>query len=154
MSIDTTKAMNYSWMSQAAYLDLAAVSTNNTFALLDALQNSALNAQKKFFEQQAKIFTDPATSFSFISQLPNTGNGTSLTVFTSNKDGSYTIAVRGTEPSLLEPSDLLADLLGVVGAGKAKVQLLEAFRYYKQITTVAGQTVTYSLNDEFGRQTA
>jgi hypothetical protein len=144
MSIDTTKAMNYSWMSQASYLDLTAVIPGSATSLQGYLRLKALNEDKIFAENQAKIFTDSTTGYSFINQLANTANGTSVTVFKSSADGSYTIAVRGTEPYQQSGMDLLQDALGVVGAGKAKVQLIEAFRYYKQLTTVAGQAVTYS----------
>jgi Ca2+-binding RTX toxin-like protein len=143
MSIDTTKAMNYSWMSQAAYLDLVGIAANDTGALIAALQSSPLNNQNKFVEQQAKAFTNVTNGYSFINQLPNTVNGTSATLFKSNADGSYTIAVRGTEPDAQFITDLLQDAIGVVLAGKAKVQLIEAYRYYKQLTTAVGQAVTY-----------
>jgi trimeric autotransporter adhesin len=144
MSIDTTKAMNYSWMSQASYLDLTAVIPGSATSLQGYLRLKALNEANVFAENQARTFTDPSTGYSFINQLANTTNGTSATVFKSNKDGSYTIAVRGTEPTAQLGTDLLQDIIGVVAAGKAKVQLIEAFRYYKQLTTAAGQAVTYS----------
>lgn len=144
MIINTSKALSYSWMSQASYLDLISVIPDVANSLQDSLQASALNDGKFFSAQQAKIFTDSATGYSFINQLPNTTNGTSATVFKSNVDGSYTLAVRGTEPGAQLGTDLLEDAIGVVSAGKAKVQLIEAFRYYKQLTTPAGQAVSYS----------
>ncbi|MHB1429787.1 MAG: alpha/beta hydrolase family protein [Rhodocyclaceae bacterium] len=144
MNFDTTKAMNYSWMSQASYLDLTAVVQGNADSLRDGLQTKSINDDNIFSQQQADIFIDSTTGYSFINQLPNTVNGTSATVFRSNADGSYTIAVRGTEPDAQLFTDLLQDAIGVVLAGKAKVQLIEAFRYYKQLTTATGQAVTYS----------
>ena len=144
MTINLTAAKNYSWMSQASYLDLSVVIAGNRSSLIGNLIDSPLNADKIFAANQADSFTDPTTGYSFINQLPNTVNGTSATVFRSNANGSYTIAVRGTEPDAPFFTDVLQDIVGVVAAGKAKVQLIEAFRYYKQLTTAAGETVTYS----------
>jgi len=144
MSINFNTAMNYSWMSQASYLNLSAVNNSDVNEFKDALKNSSLNPDKKFSATQATLFTNANTGYSLISQLPNTTNGTSATVFKSNADGSYTIAVRGTEPGEQLGTDLLQDIIGVVAAGKAKVQVIETFRYYKQLTTPAGQTVVYS----------
>ena len=144
MTINFNAATNYSWMSQASYLDLTAVVPGSINSLVGYLKQSSLNNDKKFAALQADTFTDPTAGYGFISQLPNTTNGTSLTVFKSNADGSYTIAVRGTEPGQQLLTDILQDVVGVVLAGKAKVQLIEAFRYYKQLTTLAGQPVTYS----------
>lgn len=146
MAINFDAATNYSWMSQASYLDLSTVVAGNRDSLILNLNTSSLNNDKIFAADQATSFTDPTSGYSLISQLPNTTNGTSLTVFKSNSntDGSYTIAVRGTEPFAQMGTDLAQDVVGVVAAGKATVQLFEAFRYYKKITTAAGQAVTYS----------
>ena len=51
MSIDTSKAINYSWMSQAAYLDLISVIQGSAKSLYDYLQIKALNADKIFAAQ-------------------------------------------------------------------------------------------------------
>lgn len=134
-------------MSQASYLDFSGVpiQTSGT-SLQNLLTNNPLAQDKLFASFQAKNFTDATKGYSFIGQLPNTSNGTSVTIFKSNdaSDGSYTIAVRGTEPGAQIGMDLLQDVLGVVLAGKAKVQLIEAFRYYKQATTSGGQNVAYT----------
>jgi Ca2+-binding RTX toxin-like protein len=143
MSFDTAKAMNYSWMSQASYLDLTPVIPGSADSLVSYLKRISINSGNIFSDQQAKVFANPTTGYSFINQLPNTANGTSASVFKNNADGTYAIAVRGTEPT--PPfTDLLQDAVGIVAAGKTKVQLIEAYRYYKQLTTVAGQAVTYS----------
>ena len=134
MAINFDAATNYSWMSQASYLDLSTVVAGNRDSLILNLNTSSLNNDKIFAADQATSFTDPTSGYSLISQLPNTTNGTSLTVFKSNSntDGSYTIAVRGTEPFAQMGTDLAQDVVGVVAAGKATVQLFEAFRYYKK----------------------
>ncbi|MDR1367358.1 MAG: hypothetical protein LBJ76_01390 [Candidatus Accumulibacter sp.] len=144
MSIDLTKAMNYSWMSQAAYLDITSVIPGSADSLANYLKRISINPGNIFAEKQADHFTDASTGFSFIDQLPNTAYGTSITVFESNADGSYTLAVRGTEPSAQWGADLLHDIIGVFGAGKAKAQVFEAFRYYKRLTTAEGQSVVYT----------
>jgi hypothetical protein len=128
MSMDMTKAMNYSWMSQASYLDLSSVILGSPGSLRDYLQLKALNDDKIFAADQATLFTDPANGFSLISHLPNTPNGTSLTVFSSNADGSYTLAVRGTEPGGQLGTDLLQDIVGVVAVGSGISHVMEALR--------------------------
>jgi Ca2+-binding RTX toxin-like protein len=96
--------------------------------------------------------------FSFVSYTTNDSTGFSATVFKSNAEQSYTIAVRGTEPTLGQAlQDLIwADGGGVVLEVKAFDQLVQAFRYYKQITTIAGQPVQYTADelDMLGRAEA
>ena len=149
MAITTKQLLNYSWMSQAAYLDFSGLSNSTSATIVQGrLTASPINAANNFATEQAKNFlgldtVDPTDGYSFISQLPNTTNGTSMAVFKNNDvtNGSYTLAIRGTEPTAQLFTDLLQDIFGVVLAGKAKVQLIEAFRYYKQITTAGGQVV-------------
>ena len=142
------KARDLSWLSQASYLGFDGIAAGTSGAALSTrVQTSAEGPGNVFAEGQADTFANSSTGFRFVSQLPNTPNGTSVAVFGSNdsNDGAYTISVRGTEPfGQLVPTDLLQDLFGVVLAGKAKVQLIEAFRYYKQVTTPGGQAVVYS----------
>ncbi len=97
MIFDLTKATNYSWMSQASYLDLTSVILDSAESLRTYLKARTINEGNIFADQQAIAFTDPAPRYSFINQLANTPNGTSATVFKSNKDGSDSIAIRGTE---------------------------------------------------------
>jgi Ca2+-binding RTX toxin-like protein len=150
MAINFTAAKNYSWMSQASYLDLSTVISGNADSLVNWLKSSTLNADKKFVSDQATTFTDRTTGYSFISQLPNTTNGASLTVFKSNENNTYTIAVRGTEPDQQFGVDLFdADVIGVVLAGQAKRQLFDAYRYYKQLTTGLNAPVTYTQSELF-----
>lgn len=144
MKIDFYMSRNYSWMSQASYLDLSEVVWGDRAGFVGMLQDSFINIDKKFTANQAAVFSDSSTGYSLISQLQNTTNGASLTVFKGNKDGSYTVAVRGTEPGQQSGTDIVEDLIGVVLAGKAKVQLLESFFYYKKLTTLQGQPVVYT----------
>ena len=150
MTINFSAARNYSWMSQASYLDLSTVINGNTDDLIRWLKNSPLNADKIFASDQATSFTAPTTGFTFIDHHPNDYLvGFSATVFKSNADQSYTIAVRGTEPTLGQAyADLWnADVLGVVLQGKARDQVVEAYRYYKALITPQGQSVSYSTSE-------
>ncbi|WP_205074060.1 hypothetical protein [Parvibium lacunae] len=146
--MDSKKLRDYAWMSQASYLGLDDAVPYSQSSLFGQLIGDAFNKANLFFDGQAKLFTNTTNGYSFVSQLPNTPNGTSLTVFKSNADGSYDIAVRGTEPGAQLFTDLVEDFWGVVLAGKAKVQILEAFRYYKQLTTAGGQPVIYTTAEQ------
>ena len=61
------------------------------------LNDSTTNPDKQFSTTQATSFTDISSGYGFVSHLPNDSRGSCATVFRSNADGSYTIAVRGTE---------------------------------------------------------
>lgn len=63
MSIDTTKTMSYSWMSQASYLDLTGLLAVDTKGLVAHLKSSPINDGKIFSEQQAKVFTNSSTGY-------------------------------------------------------------------------------------------
>lgn len=93
--------------------------------------------------------SDSTDGFNFVHHTPNDNTGFSATVFNSNADNSYTIAVRGTEPSGIEFfKDLVwADVIEVIFEGKAFDQLIEAYRYYKKITTAEGAAVQYTTAD-------
>ncbi len=140
---DARSVVAYSRMSQAAYLDWTPVVAGVLTFSIKLTTNDGFSNDTRFSVDQAESFTNRDRGHSFISHQPNTSNGTSATVFKSNdpSDASYTIAIRGTEAL---STDLLEDIFGVVLAGKAKVQLLESFRFYKQLTTPGGNAVVYS----------
>ena len=116
MALTIKQLLNYSWMSQASYLDFNGLTQNDLQALRNKLQESTINLHNEFVDKQASAFTNPIDGFSFVSHAPNyQDTGFSATVFKSNTDNSYTIAVRGTEPELFNSADLTrADALGVV----------------------------------------
>lgn len=148
MVLSAAAIRNYSWMAQASYLNLAGLPDNVSADQLQArLRSSPINASNVLSESQARIFTQEGEGFLFKSQQPNDAAGFSATVFRRIDSDSYTIAIRGTETSLsqLLPDLLNADLLGVVLAGRARQQIVQAYRYYRQLTTVG--TVTYSTNE-------
>lgn len=128
MALTIKQLTNYSWMSQASYLDFIGVSAANFEDRLQDIQQ--INNDKIFAIEQARAFTgsattDPTDGFSFVSYAPNyQDTGFSATVFKSNADGSYTIAVRGTEPPPGANLDDLvnADALGVALKGSASIK--------------------------------
>ncbi|MBX9849992.1 MAG: hypothetical protein K2X64_11905, partial [Rhodocyclaceae bacterium] len=144
MAITLRKLLNYSWMSQAAYLDFTGLLENDsTDNFKEKLAGGTDN--NKFAVEQANIFTSTADGFSFQDDMPNDRVGFSATVFKSNENGHYIFSVRGTESNfILNSVDLVEDLLGVVLAGKAADQVISGYRYYKQLTTAVGAQVSYT----------
>ena len=125
-------AMFYAWMSQASYLYF------NEGQFESILTDKEKDKEKYFAKTQKDVFVE---NYSFVSHQANTDDGMSSTVFQNKEDGSYTFAMRGTEfPS----NDLLEDIAGIVASGKAKAQLVDAFHYYKRLTTAEGEKVVYT----------
>ncbi len=76
-----------------------------------------------------------------INHQPDTSSGFSGTLFKNKQSGEYVFANRGTVPNY---SDIIqADLFGIVLQGKASGQLIDMFRYFKQLETTKGQAVVY-----------
>jgi len=144
MTLDSRALRNYAWLSQAAYLDLSGLGAGG---LSDRLEDSAINADKEFAHAQALEFTDPSTGYSFQAYSPNDDTGFAATVFKSSSDNSYTIAVRGTEGGIFGTDIFDADLLGVVLSGRARDQVVQAYRYFKELITYANDSVTYSTQE-------
>ncbi len=91
MALTISQLTNYSWMSQASYLDFTGISNTTLEARLK--DDQRINPDKIFALEQATAFTNPTDGFSFVSYAPNyLDTGFSATVFKSNADGSYTIA--------------------------------------------------------------
>ncbi len=141
MSKTVENAMYYSWMSQASYLNLSGITPLNDNVLDKALQQENNFADDKLFTaEQAESFVN---DYNFVHQQPNTYGGMSATIFQDKSDsGSYTFAVRGTEVNNV--GDILSDVFGVVAEGQAKVQVIHAFHYYKQLTTEPGEDIQYT----------
>ena len=82
MTLTIKKLLNYSWMSQASYLDFS-----GSRSFLDELKSSPINRDKILANDQALSFTNPTDGFSFVSYAPNyQDTGFSATVFKSNAD--------------------------------------------------------------------
>lgn len=76
MALTVKQLLNYSWMSQASYLDFTGVSNGATgLALESKLTNSIINAHDVFTADQARAFTgsnttsDSTDGFRFVSQV-------------------------------------------------------------------------------------
>ena len=103
-----------------------------------------------FTEVQVEKFIQ---KYSLVHQLPNVPfNGFSAAVFKDNETGRKVIAMRGTEVPVF-PTQTWLDLViadGKIGInGFAANQAVEMFRYYKSLTTNAGEQVTYSLQEQW-----
>ena len=146
MAITIKQLLNYSWMSQASYLDFnGLIANDSTLNFISKLKDSPINTDKIFAVEQANTFSSSSSGFSFQDDMPNDNVGFSATVFKSNESNHYIFSVRGTEQNvILNSVDLVEDLLGVVLAGKAADQVISGYRYYKQLTTAAGAQVTYT----------
>ena len=91
---------DYAWMSQASYLDLKNVIEGNVATLLDELEGSTFAPDKQFAEIQAKEFTDASAGYYFVDHMQDDAtSGFSASVFSSNNNSEYTIAIRGTDPN-------------------------------------------------------
>ena len=122
---------DYAFLSQAAYRDLSALPSNAPSdrlgqALTDVVP--ILGKDNIFTDYQAQLLTgsataDPTDGYSFVDHHANDPVGFSASVFKSNADGSYTVAVRGTEPGGLQyVTDLLVtDALGVGHSGQTTI---------------------------------
>ena len=119
---------------------MAAYSEFNNDEFKDALVN------KGFTETQADEFIK---RYDLIDHLPNQASGFSATVFWDKIDQKHVIAFRGTETDIQGIySDVLnADILGIGGRGFAVDQAIDLYRYWRQLTTPAGQSVNYSLTE-------
>lgn len=96
MAMTIKQLLDFSWMSQASYLDF---SGSRSFQAM--LTNSPINPDKLFSPTQATLFTAPTNGYSFVNYQPNDPTGFFATVFKSNSTSNdYTIVVLGTEPSV------------------------------------------------------
>lgn len=95
----------------------------------------------------AQIATMTTDGWEVISQSSDAiyGDGFSATLFHNTKTNEYVFANRGTAEPL---ADLVAaDAWGITTLGLAASQVIDMYRYYKQLITPAGQSVSYSSNE-------
>lgn len=89
---------------------------------------------KGFSDAQAN---DLLSHWSIASHRPNTEHGFSATLFQSNDASSqYVLAIRGTEPGLLDL--VLTDGGDLVRDGLALDQIVDLYNYWKQLTAPEG----------------
>lgn len=69
MVMTVKQLMDFSWMSQASYLDFSGLDINAASDIFAGrLKSSTINEGNVFAPGQATTFTDPADSFSFINK--------------------------------------------------------------------------------------
>jgi RTX calcium-binding nonapeptide repeat (4 copies) len=130
---------DYSQLSLTAYaIDLRAGALSATS--VNRLTDAGLTATQ--IEQLI------ASGWEVVSQSSDAkyGNtGFSATLFHNTQTGEYVFANRGTEPGL---DDLVfADGWGIATLGLASSQVIDMYRYYKQLITPQGQAVSYSQDE-------
>lgn len=125
------KYFEYAQLAQASY---------GLFTSYDAVDVRTKLKDKNFTEEQANVFTDPATGYTLLSHQPNTLSGFSASVFKS-ASGEYTLAIRGTEVDLagLITDWGTANIADIGFNGIAVKQAIDLVNYYQQLTAVAGQ---------------
>jgi Ca2+-binding RTX toxin-like protein len=78
--------------------------------------------------------------FEFRHHQPNDLIGFSASVFFDRSANKYVLGIRGTEG----PADVAEDIRRIGIQGYAGDQLVSLYRYYRKLTTAAGQSVQYS----------
>ncbi len=140
--------------SAASYTDF----TNGYFVdRLTAGSGSFVDGQESgssFTHTQANNFID---DYDFVDQTivssPNPislGSGFSATLFRDADGGGAVLSFRGTEFDNIEGAitDVLrADILGIGANGYANSQIVDMYKYYKQLITPEGVQVAYSLEE-------
>ena len=121
----------YSQILFAAY----AVNLDTGAGVIQALTDAG------FTTTQAEKFL--ANGWKIVSQSSDTlygASGYSGTLFHNTQTGEYVFANRGTAGA----QDLWTDAWGITMLGVAGAQIIDMYRYYKQLTAPAGQAVVYT----------
>ncbi|MHB8921047.1 MAG: alpha/beta hydrolase family protein [Halothiobacillus sp.] len=151
----TNELLASALLSEATYADLAGKTAPKDL-------EGALIAGG-FSKSQAAKFV---TQWRVVDHQPNTSTGLSATLFerldsSRNGTGEFTLAVRGTEPSITDPRDLIVDLL--LATDRLSPQSLELNNYYNRLVsegklaptqqlTVAGHSLGGFLAQIFANQ--
>ena len=141
MSVIPTYYEN-SELSFAAYSSLYSGMSKNDY--IEALKD----INKGMSQSQAEQFVD---NWAVIDQQPNTQNGFSATVFERLDEsgigtGEFTLAIRGTEASLIDWDDTSLDDIG--GNGIAIKQAIDLFNYYQRLTATSSNVIQYEYHEE------
>jgi Ca2+-binding RTX toxin-like protein len=139
-------------MGTAANLRLAALASQGSYAALlqelPILEELVRLETGTFTPLQARrsFVVDPTDASSEklerIDHLPNDPTGLSATLFLNRADGKHYLAIRGTD----DAQDRLEDARLAV-TGWAGTQFLSLYRYYRRLTTPAGEQVAYSAEE-------
>jgi hypothetical protein len=84
MTMTIKQLLDFSWMSQASYLEFTGIAQSDRQALINKLLNSTISQGNIFAPSQAITLTDTANGFSFTGHKPNYLTGFSATVFQTN----------------------------------------------------------------------
>ena len=119
-------------LAEAAYANFFD-DAGNLITTESQLKTALTTGDGKFSQAQA---TDFVLHWRVVSQQPNTSSGFSATVFESlDHPGTYSYAVRGTEPLFANPADLLsADARGVFLDGIALDQVVDMYNDWQRLT--------------------
>lgn len=123
----------YSQLSFAAYAE--------GLVLDNGVSTISKYIDQNFTRAQADQFVD--SGWEVVHQSDDAkygGSGFSATLFRNTQSGEYVFANRGTAGA----QDLWVDAWGITALGVAGSQVIDMFRYYKQLTTPDGQAVSYS----------
>ena len=101
--MNTNELFESALLSEAAYADLAGKTTPGAVEKVLIAEGFSPTQAAKFVAQ-----------WRVVDHQPNTSTGLSATLFerldsSGNGTGEFTLAVRGTEPSILDPRDLIVD---------------------------------------------
>ncbi len=144
--------MTITSVSELSKLSSTLVATYGVNLKKDTLKESLTDTKNfaNFTPTQANQFV---AQYTLVDQLQNVDfNGFSASVFEDKTTGKHVIAMRGTEMN--SPSGIGTDLLmqdmGAIGLnGFANTQGVEMYRYYKRLTTVGGQPVQYTDDEQW-----
>ena len=136
MNINTI--YNHALLAEAAYANLLDSTDNVTITgsddVITALKSNG------FSETQEEEFVK---DWEVVSHQANTASGFSATLFKNKHTQEYVFANRGTEGDVL--GDIIsADILGISLGGIANFQAIDMYRYFKKLSTPAGDSVNYS----------
>jgi hypothetical protein len=94
MAISFKQLLDFSWMSQASYLDFTGFTNLTSRAQIKArLQAGQINTGNNFADIQADSFLGtPSNGFSLQAHAPNDLVGFSATVFKDNGTGHYIVS--------------------------------------------------------------
>jgi hypothetical protein len=126
-------------------LSLTAYAQNLQNGALSNTPAASLNEAGLTNTQAALLNTDGWEVVSQSSDALYGSSGFSATLFHNTQTNEYVFSNRGTEPGL---NDLVfADGWGIALLGAAGSQIIDMYRYYKQLITPAGTQVTYSADE-------
>src|SRR5262245_12433839 len=140
MPTSLSEIARWALVAQASYAHLSPPSAPRTPLLQSDTSNFVLAEANQFLGLPADPNDPLLPGIEVRDQRPNDPTGFSATVFFDRSSNKYVLGIRGTDQTL---SDGVEDVLRIGGQGFAGDQLVSLYRYYKRLTTPAGQAVQY-----------